>query len=70
MVFSLGRSESLFSEAARLARHDGVISISKVQRVFSPGYRRAADIVDLLIAAGIVRREGPEGLCVYVGGVV
>jgi DNA segregation ATPase FtsK/SpoIIIE-like protein len=70
MVISLGRSKSLFAEAARLARKDGVISISKVQRVFQPGYKRAADVVDLLIAAGIVRREGPDGVCIYVGGVL
>lgn len=70
MVVSIEKGESLFSRCARLARQRGAISISEVQREFSPGYAEAGKVVELLRDAGIVGAYGSDHRRPYLGGVV
>ena len=72
MVVSIGKyvGASLFCRAALLAKARGAISIGEVQREFSPGYRRAGEVVQMLHDAGIVGAYDRDNRRPYLGGVL
>ena len=67
MIKSRKTGGNLFLLAEAYAAAHGGISISEVQRAFAPGYRAAADVVDALIAAGIVGAYNKDNRRPYTG---
>lgn len=53
--------EEYFERALEIARSNGSLSTSSIQRHFRIGYNKAARIMDLLVTRGIIEKQGLAG---------